>query len=184
MGEALEGMEVEFTRLFTAGLVVLTFGVAGLVAAVVQRWASLRAAVGIGVVAGAWAGFMSAGEILKNFDSPGEQLCPFLALGLVTCAARVLHPWPRARRAGFWVAAAVMAVQAVLMVADLSALAAGRLTRPGQEYPLRQPRSGEWSVLAAPIPLVLTGLVVLAGGLGYRDRDRGGRLNRPRGQPT
>ena len=143
MGEALEGLDIAFTELFTAGLVVLTFAVAALVAAVARRWMSLRAAVGIGVVAGAWSGFMSAGEILKSFDDPAEQLCPLLAFALVTCAARVLLPWPRARRVGFWVAAVVMVVQAVLMAGDLSALAAGRPTCPGQNTHLPQPRAAE-----------------------------------------
>jgi hypothetical protein len=161
MGEALDGLDMWFTALFATGLVVLTFIVSRVVAAIARRSAPLPTAVGIGVLAGTWSGFMSAGEILKSFDAPAEQLCPLLAFGLVTCAARIRVQWPRARRVGLLAAVAVMSVQAVLMAGDLSALAAGRLTRPGQEYTLPQPRAVEWWLLAAAAPVLLTGLAVL-----------------------
>jgi hypothetical protein len=153
---------LDFTDLFTAGLVLLTFIVAGLVAAIARCWTSWPVAIGIGVLAGAWSGFMSAGEILKNFDAPVEQMCPVLAFGLVTCAARFGMPWRWARRVGLLAAVAVMAVQAVLMADDLSALSAGRLTYPGHGSTLPQPRAVEWWVLAAPVAVLLTGFAVLA----------------------
>jgi hypothetical protein len=173
MGEALEGMDVAFTQLFTLGLVVLTFLVAGAVALCARCWVRWPTAVGIGVLAGAWSGFMSAGEILKNFDWPAEQLLPLLTFGLATCAARLLLPWSGARRAGFWVAVLVLAVQTVGMAVELADLSAGRLL-DGNGSPLRGTRSAEWWVLAAPVPVMLTGLVVLTV-FGSRDRCRGGR---------
>ncbi len=173
MGEALDGLEEPFTRMFTAGLVALTFIVAGAVALAARCWARLPTAVAIGVLAGAWSGFMSAGEILKNDRWPGEQLCPLLVFGLAACAARLLLPWSNARPAGFWVAVLILAAQTVLMAGELADLSAGRLTRDDGR-PLRVPRPVEWWVLAAPVPVILTGLVVLAG-FGYRARGRGGR---------
>jgi hypothetical protein len=177
MGEALEGLEVAFTALFTTGLVVLTFIVAGAVALGARVWVRWPTALGIGVLAGAWSGFMSAGEILKNFDWPAEQLWPLLVFGLATCAARLLLPWSGARRAGFWVAVLILAVQAVLMAGELADLSAGRLSS-GSGYPLRVSRQVEWWVLAAPVPVMLTGLVVLTG-FTHRDRCRGGRVEPP-----
>jgi hypothetical protein len=166
MGEALEGLDVVFTALFASGLVVLTFIVAGAVAVGARCWVRRPTALGIGVLAGAWSGFMSAGEILKNFDWPVEQLCPLLVFGLATCAARLLLPWSGARRAWFVVAVLILTVQAVFMAGSLIDLSAGRLTG-GSGYPLCVPRPAEWWVLAAPVPVLLTGLVVLIG-LGYR----------------
>ena len=174
MGEALDGLDTALTGLFAVGLVALTFAVAGVVAVVARRRAPLPTSVGIGVLAGAWSGFMSAGEILQNFAPPDEQLCPLLAFGLAACAARLRLRWPRARRVGLCVAAAVMVVQAVRVAGDLWALAGGRLTRPGQESTLPPPRAAEWRVLAAPAPVVLVGAVVLVG-LGCHSRGRSGQ---------
>lgn len=151
MGEWLDGIEVWFTALFTAGLVALSFVVAGLVALVAGRWASWRTAALIGVVAGAWCGFMSAGEILKGFRSPHEQLGPVLAFAVVTSLARLRLPGPVARRAGLGVAAVVMAVQAAVTAADLAAIARDPLDLG--------PRPAEWCVLAAPVPVALVGFV-------------------------
>jgi hypothetical protein len=160
MNEPFDGISISFTKLFTAGLILLSFIVAGAVSAIARRWLPWPTAIGIGVLAGAWTGFISAGQILRDFGPLKEQPSALLIFGLVTCAARALVPWEWARRIGFWATAAYMAVQAVLMAVDLWDLAAGRLTRPGQETPLFQPRTFEWWVLGAPVPLLLTGLVL------------------------
>jgi hypothetical protein len=171
MGDALEGLDVAFTELFAVGLVVLTFVVALVIAICARRWVRWPAAIGIGVLAAAWSGFMSAGEILKGFDWPLEQLVPLMVFALVTCASQLLLPWPRALRAGFVTAGLILAVQAVIMAVGLADLFAGR-SIDASGYARRVPRPTERWLLAAPVPMMLIGLVLLAS-LPCRDRWRG-----------